>query len=369
MRVGRSLASTFIGVVCAGLVVLAGRASAQVDATLTDAFGDINFEVQCPQSGYFPENDDAARVAHLRSVRITVSKPGVAYQTPYLHERLLDAGGAAVYAQCPITTILSGTMFTDTAHSIGSAEIYGPPADGSPVTLLMRAGPYTPRCICWEGIEDVYTQQQQAAAAQKTAEEQAAYQAEQQQQQATAAAAQQRELAVQAQQQAQAQQIAAQREQESHQWWSNFWSTIKTLFWLIVCGSIGVWLLRHWEMFVRWYYELTPHPATDIVNSAVAGGMIDGNVFSKIMAPVPGNRIEREVRAEQARKLAELAHETEAALRRRAEEAQRQVREEAAFLAAQRNLHDATVSAQLAKARADLMEKLAELLKRSAEAT
>ena len=85
------------------------------------------------------------------------------------------------------------------------------------------------------------------------------------------------------------------------------------------------------------------------------------------MTPVPGNRIEREVRAAQAAKLAELARQSEAALRRRADEAQTHYAKKRPFALAQRDLHDATVNAQLAKARADLMERLAESLRRSAE--
>lgn len=151
-------------------------------------------------------------------------------------------------------------------------------------------------------------------------------------------------------------------------YWTHLYHDVWGWMKIVPFGVIALILIAKWETFVRWYYILTPHPAADMVDAAVAGGAIDGKVFADLMRPVPGNRIERQVRTEQARRLETLARETEAQLRRRADEAKRKLQEEATFRAAQRDMHDATVDAQLAKARADLFEQLAESLRQSTEA-
>jgi len=161
--------------------------------------------------------------------------------------------------------------------------------------------------------------------------------------------------------------VSAARDSAVRESWSASLDRIWHFIQLIAVAALLVWLLTKWQTFVRWYYLLTPHPARSLVYTAVSGGEIDGKLFAQILRPVPGNRIEREVRARQAQELERLARQTESMLRRRAEEAKQKLREEAAYRSAQREMHDATVDAQLAKARADMLDKLAESLRRSAE--
>lgn len=143
-----------------------------------------------------------------------------------------------------------------------------------------------------------------------------------------------------------------------------FWPYIVFIFHLALIIVPAFVIYKNWETFVRWYYLLTPHPASKMVRTAVRAGVeIDGDAFNEILRPAPGGRIEKEVRAEQAAKLAELAHQNTAELQRRAEETRRRIREEAAYQAANRHLHDAAVEQQLAQKRAEAFAKVEELIK------
>ena len=136
---------------------------------------------------------------------------------------------------------------------------------------------------------------------------------------------------------------------------------------LIIFGIlyVFVWVIRRWKMFVRWYFLLTPHPATKMVHSAVnSGAELDSEAFKQALQSVPGGRIKKEVREEQAAELAALARQNTAELRRKADELKQRLQEEAAFRAANRDLQDAAIEQQLAKV-ADILAKYEELLKRS----
>ena len=115
-----------------------------------------------------------------------------------------------------------------------------------------------------------------------------------------------------------------------------------------------------------------------MVKAAIRAGSVDldGEAFSKILQAVPAGRVEKEVREQQAKELADLARRSNAALaelerrslvelQRQAEELKRRAREEAPFQAAHRDLHDAVVEQQLAKARAEALAKVEEFLRRS----
>ena len=114
-----------------------------------------------------------------------------------------------------------------------------------------------------------------------------------------------------------------------------------------------------------WYYALTPHPASDMVHAAVnAGVALDGEAFNEILRPLPVGRIEMEVRKRQAHELADLARLSSAELARKAEALRQKLREQAAFQAAQRDLHDSTIDQQLAAMRAEALAKVQAFISR-----
>jgi hypothetical protein len=119
-------------------------------------------------------------------------------------------------------------------------------------------------------------------------------------------------------------------------YWYSVWRTLKSLFWLAVVGCIG-WgalkILSSWESILRWWYELTPHPAREIVDDAILHGKrIDIDAWSRTFTVAAANDIEREVRASQLRAEAERLRQHQRALE--AEAARRQ--EHARKLAEQR---------------------------------
>jgi hypothetical protein len=127
---------------------------------------------------------------------------------------------------------------------------------------------------------------------------------------------------------------------------------------IILSISALIWLIFNWEDILEWFYGLTPHPATDIVTQRIHGGdPLDGPLFAEIMRSVPGDPIEQRVRADQARRLAEMARE---AAQARVEQLQRlkaKAVEEVAFIRAQEELRKAVEEHELALARLEALEK------------
>ena len=116
------------------------------------------------------------------------------------------------------------------------------------------------------------------------------------------------------------------------------------------------------DAIARWYYALKPHPATSMVERAVYNGAeIDGELYERILRPVPGGRIEREVRGKQAQDLTSQLRTHEAALRseeaRVVEGERRRVEQENAFSRAQAELLRAGVDHEIAAARVDELRK------------
>src|SRR5438045_3415681 len=97
------------------------------------------------------------------------------------------------------------------------------------------------------------------------------------------------------------------------------WVVIKTVFITAFAVGVIVALVLLRERIVRWYYLLTPHPAQQMVDAAIYNGReFDGKAFADIMRPMPGGRIEKEVRAEQARALVAKANAHADRMRREA---------------------------------------------------
>lgn len=168
------------------------------------------------------------------------------------------------------------------------------------------------------------------------------------------------EAAFQAERVAMAQRAAEASARSAAEWnnfFSNIWTGIKILFF----GAIAVWLFSMRETFMRWYYLFTPHPATSMVETAMhTGAELDGKAFAEIMRPMPGGRIEKEVRADQARKLAERAHRYAESMRAEADRIKAKAHEDAEFIKAQDELLKAATVHEQAKARLDALRKRTE---------
>ncbi len=130
-----------------------------------------------------------------------------------------------------------------------------------------------------------------------------------------------------------------------------------------ICAA--VWLLinlfkilPNWESVLEWFYSLTPHPATDMVTQRIQGdGPLDGPLFAEIMRQVPGSPVEQRVRADQARRLAEMARGAAQARVSQLQRLKAKAVEEAAFIRAQEELRKAVEEHELAMARLDALEK------------
>jgi len=121
---------------------------------------------------------------------------------------------------------------------------------------------------------------------------------------------------------------------------------------------VAYFLFSKRETIARWYYFLAPHPATAMVEASIERGVeLDGQAFADLMRPVPGGRIEKEVRAEQARRLCERAQQHAERLRAEADRVQEEARRDREFITAQDDLVKATVAHERAKARLDALRQ------------
>jgi len=138
----------------------------------------------------------------------------------------------------------------------------------------------------------------------------------------------------------------------------NRWNT--SMSWLdffVLCGVL-IWLFTKREVIARWYYFLTPHPATGVVNAAIESGVdIDGKTFAAIMRPLPGGKIEKDVRAQQARVLSAKAQRHMEALRAEAERVMAEAVRDKDFINAQDELVKAATAHERAKARLNALRK------------
>jgi len=140
--------------------------------------------------------------------------------------------------------------------------------------------------------------------------------------------------------------------------WETLWTTATIWAKRLALLALGIWLFMKREQIARWYYFLTPHPAEGMVVRAIrAGAEVDGKAFAEIMRPMPGGRIEKEVRAEQARNLAERAERHASVIRAEAERIMAAARRDAEFLGAQDELARATMAHERAKARLDALRR------------
>lgn len=129
---------------------------------------------------------------------------------------------------------------------------------------------------------------------------------------------------------------------------------------LEVLAGLGIliWLLANHEAILCFFYSLKPHPAKELVDSAIQhGSAIDGELYDQLTAVEDGNRYLARVRDEQAQALTARLRKHEAALR--AEEAQKiaaalaRTRKETERLRAHVELRQAGISHEDAAARLD----------------
>ena len=129
------------------------------------------------------------------------------------------------------------------------------------------------------------------------------------------------------------------------------------MVWLPVAAL--AWFKR--ETLLRWWYSLTPHPATDLVNGAIEYGQeLDGDRFAALVrAGGAGSPIEKRVRARQARELTERWQAHENALRakeaRLVEAAQTRAEAQNEVLEAQAELLNAAIAHEQAQARVETL--------------
>jgi len=100
---------------------------------------------------------------------------------------------------------------------------------------------------------------------------------------------------------------------------------------LVLFGCLAVaviWIFSKWESILRWWYDLTPHPARGLVDAAIHQGKpIDMEAFDRALVVHPANDIQRSVRERQLREATERLRTHHQALSR--EEAERVARERA----------------------------------------
>ena len=141
-----------------------------------------------------------------------------------------------------------------------------------------------------------------------------------------------------------------------------FFRSIIRVIKYIIGLAILIYIFGKRDAIARFFYSLKPHPATNIVNRALySGDGIDGEIYAQILSPVPGGKIEREVRGEQAGELTRRLREHEAALRsteaRHVDAIKRRAEQENAFREAHLALLRAGIDHEVAAARIDELRK------------
>jgi hypothetical protein len=298
------------------------------DDELTQAVGTPSFSMDtCPAS----ESGDDERV-----VRVQLEK--AAFETAPVINALLDKAARYAWETCPepFVWLASNQPTGQFRYDLSEVDAYLPDGTQAFKAVLgmygMGDGAFAPgRTYPWRN----YTNFAALARAKTAADAQT---------QANAQAQAAYESQVQAQTDAT---MASARKAGS-----NLWTAVKLIFFLLFAW--GLWLAR--EPVIRWYYELTPHPASGTVSAALAGGgPIDGRAFADVLRTPTGNRYEQEVRARQAhelaRRLRERAEAQMAELARAKAEAQRT----AAYRRAQSDLASAVEAHELMKARLDAL--------------
>lgn len=147
--------------------------------------------------------------------------------------------------------------------------------------------------------------------------------------------------------------------------------TVGLWFMIMISGSMGIvfalglfgWAiyLRR-EVFLRWYYLLTPHPAAKLVDRVLQNGeALDADAFAEAIRASGENPTQRAVQAEQVAVVTKRWREHERAIR--ADEAsvidaeRREAASENALLQAQADAIEAAIAHELAAARLEELQR------------
>jgi hypothetical protein len=291
------------------------------DQEVEDALGTLAFSVtECEKRGLGSIS---------RSVRVTSTKSD--YENRRVIEAMLYRATEFAWENCQIHFIFGVSEVPALHRDIDLVDLYLPDG-GEALRAANLRGDDTfdvGKSYKWDHVQDIGEQRRQDAA-RKT---------------------------VEVQQERQRAEAYARSRAESDQFWANVWSGIKLLFW----GAIAAWLFSMRETIMRWYYFLTPHPATGMVEATMHRGVeLDGKAFADIMRPMPGGRIEKEVRAQQAHALAAKAHQYAEKMRAEADRIKAKAQQDTEFIKAQDELTKAATVHEQAKARLDALRKRVE---------
>lgn len=152
---------------------------------------------------------------------------------------------------------------------------------------------------------------------------------------------------------------AVERQESETRAVSGFWGWVRML--ALAGVALLVWVNR--EKLLYWFYSLMPHPAAAMVDRAVlTGEELDGEAFAASVRAAEGeNDVEKTVRADQARALAERWRKSEAAHKaeesRVLDEVRRETEKNNALFKAQKELLDAAIAHEKAAARVDALHK------------
>lgn len=261
-----------------------------------------------------------------RSVRVTSTKSD--YQNRRVIEAMLYRAAEFAWRNCQLHFFFGMSYLPALHRDISQVDLYLPDGNEALRAANLRGDDIfdVGKSYKWDSVQDTGEQRRQEAA----------------------------RKAAEVQQERRRAEAYARYEAEQARFWSNVWFGIKLVFW----GAVAAWLFWKREMFMRWYYYLTPHPAEDMVDAAMnRGAGLDGKVFAEIMRPIPSGRIEKEVRAEQARKLAERAHRYAEDIRAEAERIKAETQRDTEFINAQDELAKAATAHEKAKARLNALRK------------
>lgn len=307
------------------------------DAEVRRLTGGLSFRMEsCDR------NPDVWNYRDSRYVVATLRKRPTDFETRGdLVDAVLRQAARFGWRDCPHPVYFIGRLTDDFFYNIDDVVIQGP--DGQTL-ISARLGSRgldmhgdngslgsTTRGYTWDRVRNVYAETQQA--------------------EADARARMARAEAARAER--------ARREEESRRASASFWGWVR----LVAFAGFALWLWSKRETILYWYYSLTPHPAGTMVDQAISTGEpLDGAAFAtSVRLALGDNDVEKAVRANQARALAERWREREAALQvqeaRLVKDAQRQSAKENALLQAQADLLNAAIAHEQAMARVDALRE------------
>jgi hypothetical protein len=274
---------------------------APADPEVRAAVGVLQMEIDCPQETGGSVSEASARALRGRRVDITLSVPNAEFR-PYVQSILYD-GVIAAYRQCPLPQPATAEDPLGQG-GVGGARIFVLGTDGSSTEAVL-ASEYRASAGAWKLVDDlqrarVAAQAGQAARddAQDLAQER---RADRQERARAARQAREERKAAQASAASEAAE-AAKRKAKAAELTAFAWKFIA----ILAAGGTAILVLLNWEALLRFWYELTPHPAQRLVNDAVRSGRrIDVDALRAALKTKSGSAAERAAREGQLRQAAE----------------------------------------------------------------